>query len=215
MIAGSQPDHRLGCKQLFVQTQVCVVSKIIFVLAIDSEPPQSQTRHFRCFDFTLGCLRWNEKERIGKRQQPDVLSFYSTYLLQNLYHLFSRDILVHRPFTLLLNTAQARTASWPRFIFVFLLRSHLITQVSVRSCVCGISTLESWLQTGGVWSRVLAEFSSLSRGLYFYVLGLPHFKNRLRLDDRPACGPVWVEPEPSRTQIMVKCQQCLCVRSSC
>lgn len=51
------------------------------------------------------------------------------------------------------NTNQARTASWQWWsvsIFVFLSKSclieRLITEVSVRSCVCGIANVRSLLQ---------------------------------------------------------------------
>lgn len=63
-----------------------------------------------------------------------------------------------RPYSSSLSTTLARTSSWPPWssaIFVFLQRSP------VRSRVCGVATLESILQTAGVWSRVLRESSSV------------------------------------------------------
>lgn len=201
MIAGPQPDHRLCCKRK------CVVSVRLFscsplirsLPSLKSDIFDVMIPHGAASDGTA-----NEKERTGTRQQPDVPSFYSAHLLQHLHRLLSQDILIHPTFTLLLNTGQARTASWRRSLFVFLLRSHLITQVSVRS-----------FRIMATKSRcVVSCFGWILLFLYFYVSGLPHFKNRLRLDDRPVCRAVWVEPKLSRTQIMVKCQQCLCICSS-
>lgn len=45
--------------------------------------------------------------------------------------------------------------------FVFVLKSRLIVQLSARSRVCGIATLEPILQTTGVWSGVLDKSFSL------------------------------------------------------
>lgn len=42
----------------------------------------------------------------------------------------------------------------PLYLF-FLLKSHLLTRVSVRSCVCGIATVKTLLQTANV--RVCSE----------------------------------------------------------
>lgn len=46
-------------------------------------------------------------------------------------------------------------------LFVFVLKSRLIVQLSARSRVCGIATLEPLLQTTGVWSGVLDKSFSL------------------------------------------------------
>lgn len=97
----------------------------------------------------------------------------------------------------------------PLFIIVkrnanqgFLLKSHLIRRISVRSPDCGIGALEPLLQTAGMWSNVLDESCGvvLQRILLLKkiswncpcVFALPHFKNRLRLDDCLVCGqPYW------------------------
>lgn len=42
---------------------------------------------------------------------------------------------------------------------VFLVKSHLTTGVSVTSCVSGVASLESLLQTAAVWLLVLDESS--------------------------------------------------------
>lgn len=46
-------------------------------------------------------------------------------------------------------------------LFVFVLKSRLIVQLSARSRVCGIATLEPLLETTGVWSGVLNKSFSL------------------------------------------------------
>lgn len=43
----------------------------------------------------------------------------------------------------------------------FLLKSHLIRQIYVSSHVCGVTTVESWVQTAGVRPRALGESSSM------------------------------------------------------
>lgn len=46
---------------------------------------------------------------------------------------------------------------WSSSVSVFPLKLRLPTQVSVRSCACGIATVISLLQVVGVWSGVLGE----------------------------------------------------------
>lgn len=92
------------------------------------------------------------------------------------------------------NTTTTRAAcSWPlclSVIFVFRLKSCLITWVSVRIHVCGIVTANSRCV---VSNHLLCAFG----GLYCLKLGwnCPHacghthfFKNQLRLNKSPVCG---------------------------
>lgn len=60
----------------------------------------------------------------------------------------------------------------------------------MRSCVCGITTVESLLQTASVWSRGLDESHCvyLQRIILWKKKPLTHLKSQLRLDDHLVCG---------------------------
>lgn len=61
----------------------------------------------------------------------------------HLYRLLSQDFVVK------LNTNRVGQLMTLIVLYIFLLKSCLITRESVRSCVCGIATLETLLQTAG------------------------------------------------------------------
>lgn len=80
-------------------------------------------------------------------------------------HLLSRPSSYSPAFSSLVNTqskpGQPADRRWLSSIFVYVLKSCLITRLSVRSHVCGSAPVESPLQTAGVWSPLLNESSAV------------------------------------------------------
>lgn len=98
----------------------------------------------------------NEKEQSRKRQQPEVVYFYISQhpivfsaRVSPLFFVYFLFVAAKHNSSL---DSRPTTVTFPHI--VFLLKSRLITVVSVRSCVCGIASEESFQQTAGVWCRV-------------------------------------------------------------
>lgn len=89
----------------------------------------------------------NEKEKTGKWPQLGVEYFYSMRLLQRLYRLLSRD------FDQILTPHNVSHDSQ----LTMLITPHICFSTEVKFnhlSICGIATLESSLQTAGVWSPI-------------------------------------------------------------
>lgn len=87
-------------------------------------------------------------------------------------------------------------------IFVFLLKSRLIRQISVRSCVGGIATVDSLLQTAGVcvYYTVNCMYCYTVKNVFRLSLRLWPVKNRWSFSVCPAVVSFyWFSPEATFT----------------
>lgn len=144
---------RVGALLISNQYQTCLIFTILRQVASDGRP--------------------SEKEQTGRHQQAYAACVNSGHLLQRLYRLLNQEsahALILLSCSSVQNKTQARIVSSSS---VF----HLIHLFFCWSTVWSHATVESLIQTAGVRSRVLDEFSSVCvfRGLFCWFLGSPTF----------------------------------------